>query len=108
VAGAGIALIQYSRWQGWTSTVGGLWLIAAVFVPGLREGPGLIWNTLIVAAAVLVASLPFPADDKARPPRVFRPRPEPAEEPKEKPAVTVEELWHEAEHEHHEQEVVHH
>lgn len=61
VAGVGLALIQDSKWQGWTATVAGLWLITAALFPFLQTGTGLLWNSLLVAAAVLVASFPLKA-----------------------------------------------
>lgn len=95
MVGVGIALSEDSKWQGWTTTVAGLWLVAAVFVPGLRTGPGLLWNSLIVAVVVLAASLPFPADEKASPRRPSR---------VEEPSASDEQPWRELEHEHHEHE----
>jgi uncharacterized membrane protein len=59
VAGIGIAMIDDIKWQGWTTTLAGLWLIIAAFIPALQTGDGLIWNSVLVGAALVVVSFPF-------------------------------------------------
>lgn len=61
VAGIGLAIAGDSKWQGRTATAAGLWLIAAPALPVLRSGSGFLWNSLIIAAVILVTAVPFRA-----------------------------------------------
>lgn len=68
VASAGMVLLEHAKWQGWTAILAGFWLVAAVFIPGLREGSGLVWNSLAVGAVILLASVPLSAGGRDLPP----------------------------------------
>lgn len=59
VTGVGIALAmdERTKWPGWTAAVAGVWLMFGMFVPGLRTGVGLAWNSVIVGAVVLMTAL---------------------------------------------------
>lgn len=55
VAIAGFAMARQTPWQGWVAGLLGLWTIIAAFIPGLLSGPGLLWNNVIVGAAIALA-----------------------------------------------------
>lgn len=59
VAGLGLAMRDDIKWQGRTTTLAGLWLVVAAFIPALQVGDGLIWNSVLVGAALVVVSFPF-------------------------------------------------
>jgi hypothetical protein len=42
----------------------GLWLAIAAFIPGLRDGAGLLWNNLIVGIAVAIAAFSIGVESK--------------------------------------------
>lgn len=67
MAGVGIALREETPWQGWTATIAGFWLIVIPLFSGLLSGSGLVWNSLVVAAAVLLASVPLGSWSSERP-----------------------------------------
>lgn len=60
IAGAVIAVVGLVGERGpwaWASTVLGVWTFVAAFIPPLITGTGLLWNSIIVGALVLVAAL---------------------------------------------------
>lgn len=57
----GAMLARVSAGKGWTVAILGAWLIAAAFLPGLREGAGLLWNNLIIGLVIAYAAFSAPS-----------------------------------------------
>lgn len=55
-----------AKWQGWTAGLLGVWLVVAAFIPGLREGTGLLWNNLLVGIVVALAAF-VPTGQRTKP-----------------------------------------
>ncbi|NIT86063.1 MAG: SPW repeat protein [Gemmatimonadetes bacterium] len=78
-AGIGLAIKDDIAWQGWTTALAGLWLVIAGFVPSFQTGSGLVWNSILLGAVLVLASIPFgrgrPATPRVRETAAERPAP---------------------------------
>ncbi len=55
VAGVlGYAMLRSRAVEGWITGIAASWLFISGFIPGLRAGPGVWWNNLIVGAILAI------------------------------------------------------